>query len=611
MQEQAIRHHRDAASVVELVRRRSLLEPERLAFRYLREDGESIDVTLAELDLRARAVAASIQAAGGIGERVLILCPPGPEFLLGLVGCMYAGAVAVPAHPPDPARPERSLRRLRVLLDDSTPRVILGTSLLLPPIRTFLESHGVLADVRWLACDDVDERRAEDWEETPLAEDSLAFLQYTSGSTSDPKGVALSHGNLLHHSDLLDRASSLGSLVGVFWLPPFHDMGLIGGFLAPLCLGSPTIMMPPQSFLQRPLRWLQAIASVPHPVLSGGPTFGYDLCIRRTTPEERSALDLSRWEVAFVGAEPVRAQTLASFAEAFACAGFRRRAFYPTYGLAEATLMVSAGRPGRGPMVRSFSARELERGVARPAAPDEASVALVGCGRAQGRQQVLVVDPDGGSPLGEGRIGEIWVSGPSVARGYWGRSAESDRVFRARPAAGSERCFLRTGDLGFLADGELFITGRIKDVINVRGRNLYPQDLELTAERAHPKLRRGGAAAFAVARDGEDAVIVVQEADVSAAEAAAIEGAVRAAVIEAHGIAVREVVLIEPRTIPKTSSGKIQRRATREAYLQNELKRLGVARARGEAEESARAACESAVAVVLPPDRPLLAGDRP
>ncbi len=545
--------------------------PPARAFTFL-SDGEGAEehLSYADLDERARAIAALLQEHGARGERVLLLYPPGLAYIAAFFGCLYAGAVAVPAYPP---RLNRSLPRLRSILEDARPRLALTTAAIFARVDGWRGQAPWLGAVRWLETDGIDLERADSWEDPEAGEGTLAFLQYTSGSTGTPKGVMLSHGNLLHNSRELRRCFGYTAESRVvIWLPPYHDMGLIGGILQPVHGGFPAVLMAPVSFLQQPRRWLAAIART-RATLSGGPDFAYDLCVRRIPPAERAGLDLSSWEVAFSGAEPVRAATLDRFAEAFAPCGFRRRAFYPCYGLAEATLIVSGGAPGAGPVERGFAAEPLERHRVVAAATDGRR--LVGNGQGLVDQRVAIVDPESATLCPPAEVGEIWVAGPSVAQGYWNRPEETAEVFRAR-LSGRGETYLRTGDLGFLHGGELFITGRLKDLIIVRGRNLYPQDIEATVEAAHAALRPGCAAAFAVDVAGEERLVVVAELERTAkGDLERVVEAVRQAVAEEHEVQVHEVVLIRMATLPKTSSGKVRRRACRRGYLAGELAVVG------------------------------------
>ncbi|HEY7215694.1 MAG TPA: AMP-binding protein, partial [Thermoanaerobaculia bacterium] len=556
------------SSWIEVLRTRARESPAARAFTFL-GDGEEDHLSYAGLDERARAIAALLQEHGAAGERVLLLYPPGFEYIAAFFGCLYAGAVAVPAYPP---RLNRSLPRLRAILEDARPRLALTTAAIRARVEGWRQQAPWLAGTCWLETGGVDSRDAALWRQPEVAESTLAFLQYTSGSTGTPKGVMLSHGNLLHNSRELRRCFGYtAESRGVIWLPPYHDMGLIGGILQPVHGGFPAVLMAPVSFLQQPLRWLAAI-SRSRATISGGPDFAYDLCVRRIPPAEREGLDLASWEVAFTGAEPVRAATLERFAEAFAPCGFRRRAFYPCYGLAEATLIVSGGAPGGGAVERSFDGEALERHRAVPAAAGGRR--LIGNGRGVLDQRLAIVDAESSAPCPAGRVGEVWVAGPSVAQGYWNRPEETAATFRARLAGDGP--YLRTGDLGFLDGGELFITGRLKDLVILRGRNHYPQDIEATVEAAHPALRPAGAAAFSVEVAGEERLVVVAEVERTAkGDLEEVAGAVREAVVQEHEAQVHEVVLIRTATLPKTSSGKVQRGACRSSYLAGELAVVG------------------------------------
>ncbi|HEX5748905.1 MAG TPA: amino acid adenylation domain-containing protein [Archangium sp.] len=557
----------DGTTFVDVLRERALLQPDARVFTFLDEAGES-SVTYRELDEGARAVAATLHQHLAPGDRALLLYPPGREYVLGFLGCLYAGVIAVPAYPPDPSRLARTLPRLQSLVADCQATAALTTSGLLDMAGVVTEDAPGLRALRWLATDALAPGASHAWSAPALSSDDLAFLQYTSGSTGTPKGVMLSHRNLLHNSGLIALGFDASPQpVGVIWLPPYHDMGLIGGILQPLYRDIPTVLMSPLFFLQRPLNWLEAISRHGGTV-SGGPNFAYELCVRKTTPEQRAALDLRGWEVAFCGAEPIRPETLDRFAEAFAPAGFRREAFHPCYGLAEGTLIVSGGRKATPPVVR-----RLEHSGRQGAS-------MVGCGASLGDQTVRIVDPETCEPCAPGHVGEIWVRGASVARGYWERSDDTARVFQARLAGSGEGPYLRTGDLGVLEGDELFVTGRRKDLLIIRGRNHYPQDLELTVERCDPGLRPGCGAAFSVDSGGEERLVIVQEfADRSGGDLEIrtrdVIARIRQAVAEEHELGVHAVVLLVPGSIPKTSSGKIQRHACRTAFLRGSLEAVG------------------------------------
>ena len=591
-------------SLVALGRARAATHGEQVMYTFLNDRGEEdggARLTCAALDLRARAIGAALQRLGASGQRALLLYPPGVEFVVAFFGCLYAGVVAVPAYPP---RSARMLPRLLEIARDARPALALTTAELKAAIGGLAGQVPELAALRLLATDEVPEASAEGWQDPGASGEALAFLQYTSGSTAAPKGVMVSHGNLLHNEEMIRQAfGQRAESVIVGWLPLYHDMGLIGNVLQPLYLGARCILMSPIAFLQSPRRWLAAISRY-RATTSGGPNFAYDLCVRKIAAADRAGLDLSSWDLAFNGAEPVRAETMERFAAAFGGCGFAPGAFFPCYGLAEATLFV-AGGSGAGaarvaPRIAAFDRVQLEAGEARPLPSDDpASRVLVSCGRPWFGQELAIVDPATLTPCAAGRVGEIWVRGGSVAQGYWRREEASAETFDGRiaGATGAQAGpYLRTGDLGFVeapppgqegpdgaaGGGELFVTGRFKDLIIIRGRNLYPQDIELSVERSHPALRAGCGAAFSIEQGDQERLVVVQELDRADGTSAPapelveeIADAVRRAVAEEHEAQVQQVVLLRTGTIPKTSSGKIQRHACRAALLAGRLEVLG------------------------------------
>ena len=594
-------------TIVDVLRMRALRQPDRPIYTYLLDgEVEAGGLTFAELDRRARAIGAALQACTASGDRLLLLLPSNLELVTAFFGCLYAGVVAVPAYPP---QSRRHLPRLLSIVEDARPAVVLTSAALLPRLqRLCAGAEGRLATLRWVAGDLLSDDLAADWGAPALVPESLAFLQYTSGSTAAPKGVMVSHGNLIHNEEMIQRAfgQSEDSVV-VGWLPLYHDMGLIGNLLQPLFAGARCILMSPMAFLQRPARWLEAVARY-RATTSGGPNFAYELCVRRVGEEARSELDLSSWQVAFSGAEPGRAATLERFIAAFAPCGFRREAFYPCYGLAEATLFVSGGLRNQPPRVEAFAAAALEENRAEPAADGAARRELVSCGRAWMEQQAVIADPVTGIRCVPGRVGEIWISGPSVAMGYWGLPEATERDFRAGLAGEPEAgLFLRTGDLGFVAGGDLFITGRLKDLIVLRGRNHYPQDLELTSERAHPALRTGCVAAFSVEVDGEERLVLACEVEDQTVAAGEIGMAIRQAVAEEHEVRVHEVLLLRAGTIPKTTSGKVQRHACRKGWQDGSLAVLGRSGAVHEEAGAGEPVAGALELQALPPDERLAA----
>ncbi|HEX8149148.1 MAG TPA: condensation domain-containing protein, partial [Pyrinomonadaceae bacterium] len=564
------------ATVVELLRRRALERPEQVAYTYM-VDGEEQEghLTYGELDRRARAVGAYLQALGAAGSRALLLYPSGLDYIAAFFGCLYAGAVAVPAYPPRPSRRGRSMPRVRAIVNDCQPAVALTTTQILSAAAARVAESPDLQALRWQPTDDLPEGLADEWQQPAVSSQTLAFLQYTSGSTATPKGVMVSHGNLLHNERLIQLAfgqTEDSTIVG--WLPLHHDMGLIGNVLQPLYLGARCVLMSPTSFLLRPLRWLQAISQY-RATTSGGPNFAYELCVRKVTDEQAACLDLSSWTTAFNGAEPIRPETVARFSEKFAASGFRREAFSPCYGLAEATLVVSGGAEPESSSVLEVDAAGLERD--RVLAPtDGGARSLHSSGRPLGDQRVFIVDPETSMPRAEDEVGEIWVAGPSVTHGYWNRPEETAHAFHAHLADSGDGPFLRTGDLGFLKDGRLFVTGRLKDLIVIRGRNHYPQDIELTVERSHPALRPGCGAAFSVEAGDEERLVIVQEVEYrQRPDVESLIEEIRQAAAEEHEVMPYAVVLVTAGTIPKTSSGKIQRHACRANFLAGSMEVIG------------------------------------
>jgi amino acid adenylation domain-containing protein len=591
--------HPDAETLVSLLRSRAAHSPDLQWLTFLVDgEQEEVGLTFGQLDRQARAMGAALQARGAAGERVVLLYPPGPEYVSAFMGCLYAGAIAVPSYPPDPARLARTLPRLQAMVADAGARFLLTTELILSMAEAVFEHAPELKGCEWIATDALPAGSESAWRDPGGRPGDLAFLQYTSGSTGTPRGVCLSHANLLYNSKLIQQGFEVdASSRGVIWLPPYHDMGLIGGILQPIYTGLPVVLLSPLAFLQKPLAWLRAISRY-RATASGGPNFAYDLCVRKSTPEERAALDLRSWEVAFCGAEPIRKETLDRFARAFEVSGFNPRAFYPCYGLAEATLIASGGKKRNPPIIAEVDRDALEAGRAAPASSPERAVSLVGCGQALEGQRIVIANPETGRPAAPGEVGEIWLQGPSVALGYWRREEQSARTFQARLAGSGEGPFLRTGDLGFLKDGELFVTGRLSDLIIVRGRNHYPQDIEATVERSHPAMRPGCGAAFSVRTEDGEQVVMVQEIDRNAPPEAARAAlsAVVSAVSEQHGLRLHAAVLIRQGSVPKTSSGKVQRSACRTAFQEGTLEIVLSSLSRPE-QEPRRAAEPSAAPV--------------
>ncbi|HEY6561644.1 MAG TPA: AMP-binding protein, partial [Polyangiaceae bacterium] len=553
-------------TLVDVARWRAREQGQRVAFRFVSAAGDEQTLTYAELDLRARALAARLQAEAAPGSRALILHPPGLPYVVALLACFYTGIVAVPAYPP---RRGRSMQRISAILADAQASLALTTAQALAAARPLIQKHPQLAAVRWIASDEVDHDPNDYAEHTAPAAD-LALLQYTSGSTSTPKGVMVSHANFVRNiASLCARTGLSEEDCVVAWLPPYHDMGLVGAILAPLYVGAPSVLLPPSSFLARPTLWLEAISRY-RGTVSGAPNFGYELCARRVAHAQPAELDLRSWRVAFCGAERVDPRTQARFCEAFADSGFAPSAFVPCYGLAEATLGVSFAEPG-GVRVARFAARALAEGRVEAAQPGEPALELVGCGPPLTDLDVLIVDPETRRSHPAGRVGEIWVRGPSVACGYW-NDPLSVETFGARleDASRDPSQYLRTGDLGFFADGQLFVTGRLKDLLIIGGVNHYPEDIEGSALDCHPDV--GQCAAFSIDSDDGERIVVICEVRAHAdLEPFSIARAVRARVAERVELPVHDVVLVRSGSLPRTSSGKLQRGTCRARYLAKEL----------------------------------------
>lgn len=567
----------DVLTLIDLLQWRAYNQPHQPAYTML-VDGEQEEdsITYIELDQQARAIGTLLQNLGLAGQRVLLLYPPGLNYIRAFFGSLYAGCVAVPVYPP---RFNKSLERLESIFSSCQPAAALTTHNLLHDLERHNNLKKLFGNLHWLATDTTASDLAELWHPPVIRTTTLAFLQYTSGSTATPKGVMLSHENLLQNLASMHRSLALSvESRGVIWLPPYHDMGLIGGILQPLFGGFPVTLMTPAAFLQRPVRWLQAISRY-HGTISGGPNFAYDLCLKKITPEQRADLDLSSWALAFTGAEPVRYKTIQQFAETFAACGFNQKAFYPCYGLAEATLFVSGGFLAEH-STRMFRKSSLQRNQAVAASPDDADAyPLVSCGRGVPDQVITIVDVNTGIECETHAIGEVWVAGASVAQGYWKQANQTAQTFSAHlPSHKAERSFLRTGDLGFMADDELFITGRLKDLIIIRGRNHYPQDIELTVEQCHPALQKSCCAVFSCEIEGEERLVIAQEVkrEWRNPNVEEIAKAIRQAVATEHELQIYAVLLLRPGSIPKTSSGKIQRYRCRIGFIEQSLHMVGL-----------------------------------
>ncbi len=543
--------------------------PDAIAYSFT--DGESIvsSLTYAQLWLEIRGLAGALQDRVEPGQRILLLYPPGLDFVVGLFACHALGAIAVPAYPP---RRNRKASRIRSIVTDADTRIAFSTEAIAEQLIGD-SKHEDLEGVGIIGTDRRDLRNAKAWRAPKLDPDSLAILQYTSGSTGSPKGVMLTHRNVLANCELIiEGFQPQHACNGLAWLPAYHDMGLIGGVLQPLYFGRNAILMSPMTFLQRPARWLQLISKL-KVMISGGPNFAYQLCVDKIDDAEMEGVDLSCWDIAFNGAEPIRPATLDAFTERFSKYGFRREAFLPCYGMAETTLLVTGGpREGR-PVLTTFDGPKIDQKIVEAVPADhEHARTLVGCGRVLDGEVVKIVDPHTFQVIESGGIGEIWIQSPSVGQGYWQAAVPTANTFGGMTADG-QGPFLRSGDLGFLHDGQLYVSGRIKDMIIVRGVNRYPQDIEQTVERASAAVQAGAVAAFAMNfQDREQLVVVAETVRQRHLDWDSELQSIRRAVTEEHELPPDAVYLVRNSSVPKTSSGKIQRHACLDALLQGDLK---------------------------------------
>ncbi|MDM8560650.1 amino acid adenylation domain-containing protein [Candidatus Parabeggiatoa sp. HSG14] len=572
-----------SATLIELLLLRAQSQPDKRAYTFL-VDGETekVSFTYAQLDQQARAIATRLQEMRASGERALLLYPQGLEYIAAFFGCLYAGVIAVPAYPP---RRNRSDIRLQTIATDAQAKVVLTTNDILAKMAERLIYAPGLKKLPWLATDDFTESArlhlSQNWQKPEIVPDTLAFLQYTSGSTGTPKGVMVSHGNLLHNSAYISQVWQLNpNSIMVTWLPIFHDMGLIFGILQPLYHGCSCYLMSPATFIQHPFRWLKAISRY-QATHSGAPNFAYELCVNKITKEQRASLDLSAWEMSLNGAEPVRSETFKKFNEYFKPCGLRPTTLCHGYGLAEATLVIGGAKKLDLPTYYQIQSEAFEQNRAVPATEKQSNTqTLVGCGHWANDATVIIVNANTLTRCPPNHVGEIWLKSPSVAHGYWQRTVDTTETFQAYTDTGLGP-FLRTGDLGFIRenDNELFVTGRLKDVIIIRGGNHYPQDIELTVEKSHQALRPSGAGAFSVKINAEEQLVVAQEIERTAIKKLNIDevvSAIRQSVSEQHELQVYAVLLLKPATLPKTSSGKVQRSACRSSFLEGTLKTVAV-----------------------------------
>jgi acyl-CoA synthetase (AMP-forming)/AMP-acid ligase II len=563
-------------TIIELLRDRAINQADQHAYTFL-IDGkkESEPLTYGQLDRQVRAIAAWLQQHQAQGERALLLYPQGLEVIAAFCGCLYAGTIAIPVPPPESGRLKRTLPRLRSIVKDANATFALTTAGILELIANVKDEFPEFDQIKWIDTEQVDLSLAEQWQNPEVDKDQLAYLQYTSGSTSTPKGVMLSHFNLMHHCQSLQQACGYDAeSVSITWMPYFHDYGLVEGMMVPIYNGHPCYIMSPFSFIKRPVQWLRNLSKY-RGTHSQAPNFAYDLCVRKVKQKEITELDLSSWQAAGNAAEPINPKVMADFVETFSPCGFKWEAFAPSYGLAENTLLATTKPKGTKPVFLNIETAAIERDKIVVAAPEKlvGTRIVAGCGRLVGHTQIAIAHPDTMTRCQADEVGEVWIKDLSVAQGYWQRYEATKNTFQAYLQDSKEGPFLRTGDLGFMHDGELFITGRIKDLIIIRGTNHYPQDIEWTVQQLHPALRSDYGAAFSIEDKGEERLVVVQEVERRSEDfdAEKLIADIRQEIAEEHEIQVYAIILAKSGNILKTASGKIQRRACRDQFLAGTL----------------------------------------
>lgn len=581
--------HDSFTTISEILKYRAMQQPEQSAVVFINSNQEETLVSYAQLDTRAKALASEIQRALQPQERVLLLYHPSVEYIVAFFACLYAGVIPVPVYPPD----SKNLQRLLVIMKDCKATVALSTAKVISYVNKLSsntlsnqvrkDSIDFLSKINWISTDTIDNAASSAYKNYEAKPEDVVFLQYTSGSTGHPKGVILDNNNLIDNLKVTKQSFNIydTNTKVISWLPPYHDMGLIGGILQPVYSGIELIAMAPMTFLKRPYVWLSEITKrgKEGPVITGAPNFAYDLCLGKITEEQFAQLDLSNWTVAFTGAEPVRYETLVKFSEKYKAVGFEFENFSPVYGLAEGTLLASSGDMSKAPNLLTVNKKHIKAHIVEVLEDGitENAIKVMSCGTAEEGHRIAVVNPETLEPCDDLNVGEIWLKSPSVAKGYWNKPELTETQFKAYLPDTKEGPFFRTGDMGFLYNDELYVSGRLKDMIIIRGKNYFPQDIELKVEQADESLREGCGVAISTEIDNEEQLVIIQEVKreyLKTIDVEKVQQAIRRAVFADIGIQPQNIVLIKPSTLPKTSSGKLQRSQAKTYYLEGAFQSL-------------------------------------
>lgn len=565
-------HDFNGDSLVDLIEHRAKNQADKIAYTHLKDrDGDIEEISYADFEKRVKQLAAKLQEFGVEGERIVLMYPPGIDYTVAYFAVIFAGAIAVPVYEP---RQSNHFNRIESILADCQPKILLTKEKVIKATSDEILEKLSQFGATWLTTDNEDFFTGNEvWQPVTLSKNSVVFLQYTSGSTGNPKGVMVTNGNLLHNSEMIrlvtgqDQSSCM-----VTWLPPYHDMGLIGGLIQPLYTGYQCVILSPISVIQRPIKWLNAIRDYKG-TISGGPNFIYEACVKRVRDKQLAGCDLSSWQIAFNGAEPINADTVNAFSERFEQYGFKHTSHLPCYGMAETTLMVTSANHNTSPVISYFDKDQLQADFGKRSNQIMSAIPLVSSGKVVPDLDIKIVDPDSGRELDDGQVGEVWVRGDSVALGYWQKAPITGEDFVGILEGDVENRYLRTGDLGFIDDQEVFITGRIKDLIIIRGKNHYPQDIEATVTDASEHIKPHTGAAFSVEHEGAEKLVVMQEIDrrLESEQHHEVKEILKEKVAEYHGLQLFDVKFIRPGTLPKTTSGKIQRRLAKKVYLDEAL----------------------------------------